>query len=87
MDEDLDKAVHDLMREIIRGDSFLQRLGQELAPAINRALEQRNDVLSRRTAPQIRSYRSARKLYCPGCGEIWRDNELCDDCLALNSDT
>jgi len=87
VDDDLDKAMRDLTREIVRGDVLLMRLGQTLAAEVESALEQREGVFSRRVGPQLRSYKSRREHYCPGCGEVGSTDQLCEDCSTLNSDS
>lgn len=75
MADDLDRAFRDMVRETMRTHPLLIRIGQALAPSVNRV------------APQICSYNKPQPdKYCPGCGErsSWAP-DLCPECLEYDA--
>jgi hypothetical protein len=76
MDDDLDKAARDMMREMAVTDPLLIAIGRAIAPEVNAAIQ---TLPIKNTTQKVE--------YCPGCGEpsSW-GSDLCPECLAVNAD-
>lgn len=62
--------------------ALILQAGRMLAPAVNKALQEREDLQSRKVGPAIKSRQSSLSAsdYCQGCGEVCVSADLCSEC-------